>query len=129
MANEKTNREIAVDRWGGAAPEWVLVLADMCDAKSQAVVARSLGVSATMINQALRNSYAGRLDKLEQRVRGTFMNESLNCPVLGEITKRRCIDEQTRPFAPSNCLRIELRHACPRCPNSIELSNERGGRT
>lgn len=114
-----TNVAAARRAWGAAAPEWIIVLAEACDARngSQAAVARRLGYSGAVINQALKNTYAGRLDKLEQKVRGELMNECVQCPVLGEITRRRCIDEQSRAYAATNALRVELRRACPRCPN------------
>ena len=114
-----TNVAFARRSWGEVAPEWVIVLAERCDKSSQSAIARKLGVSGSMINQALKNTYAGRLDRLEMRVRGELMRECVNCPVLGEITERRCIDEQTRPHASTNALRIELRRACPRCPNYL----------
>ncbi len=118
-ADGSTNAVLAQACWGAAAPEWIVVLADACDGSSQAAVSRRLGVSGAMINQALRNTYSGRMDKLEQRVRGELMNERAQCPVLGDITKRRCIDEQTRPYAATNAVRVELRRACPRCVNQI----------
>lgn len=118
MSNDLgSNVTVARGAWGKAAPEWIVVLAESCDTQSQAAVARKLGVSGAMINQALKNTYAGRLDRLEQRVRGDLMNETVACPVLGEITKRRCVDEQGRPYAATNALRVELRRACLRCPN------------
>ena len=52
-----------------------------------------------------------------KRVRGELMKQTVACPVLGEITKRRCMDAQSRAYAATNDLRIELRRACPRCPN------------
>ena len=112
-----TNLALAMQCWGQTAPEWVTALAIACDApgSSQAAIARRFGVSGAMINQALRNTYNGRLDKLEARVRGELMNERVICPVLGEINKRRCIDEQSRPYAATNAVRVELRRACPRC--------------
>ena len=113
-----TNAALAKQSWGKASPEWVITLANACDRSSQAAVARQLGVSGAMINQALRNTYTGRMDKLEQRVRGELMNERVNCPVLGDITKRRCIDEQSREYAATNALRVELRRACPRCEHN-----------
>ena len=115
-----TNRELVRRHWGEAAPEWVVVLADVCDQRNQTKVAQILGVSGAMINQALHNIYAGRLDKLEARVRGELMKETLTCPVLGEITKRRCIDEQSKPFAATNALRVELRRECARCENKLK---------
>jgi len=121
----KSNVDMARAAWGKAAPEWVIVMAEACDARasSQSAISGKLGVSSAMINQALKNTYSGRLDKLEQRVRGELMKQCVACPVLGEITKRRCIDEQGRTqFAPTNAVRVELRRACPRCPNFMRKS-------
>lgn len=113
-----SNAQAVASAWGDAPPEWISILAEACDQKSQSAVAQALRVSPTMVNQVLRNKYAGRLDRVEQRVRGELMRESVNCPVLGEITKRRCIDEQSRPYAATNQMRVELHRACPRCPNA-----------
>lgn len=117
MANEQANVTVARRSWGEAAPEWIIVLAEACDRSNQAAVSRQLGVSGAQVNQVLRNTYAGRLDRLEQKVRGTLMNECVACPVLGEITRRRCIDEQGRDYAATNALRVELRRACKTCAN------------
>lgn len=118
-ADRKTNVQKVAGAWGRAAPEWVVILAEACDARgsSQAEVGRKLGVSGAMINQALANAYTGRLDRLEQRVRGELMKQCVACPVLGEITSRRCMDEQKRAYVPTNAVRRELHKACPRCPN------------
>ncbi|MCC7484587.1 MAG: hypothetical protein IT529_06315 [Burkholderiales bacterium] len=120
MADKPDNVAAVRESWGKAAPEWVVALAEACDRGSQAQVAKALGVSPTQVNQTVHNTYGGRLDRLEQRVRGTLMNQKVACPVLGEITRRRCIDEQGRRYAATNELRIELRRACPRCPNRLD---------
>ncbi len=104
--------------WGVSAPEWVAVLAEECDRTSQAKAAVRLNVSAAMVNQALRNSYKGRLDRLEERVKGEFMNEKVRCPVLGEISTRECLDHQARPFATTNHVRVALFRACRSCPHN-----------
>jgi len=113
----ETNVAMARGAWGEAAPEWVIVLASACDASTQSAVAKKLGVSSAMINTALKNTYTGRMDKLEARVRGELLNEKVRCPVLGDITKRKCLDAQGRSYAATNAMRVELRRACPRCPN------------
>lgn len=123
MADKNTiNMDRARERWGDAAPEWVVVLAEACDAGGQTAIAKKLGISGAQVSQALSNSYPGRLDKLEQRVRGELMNEHVRCPVLGEISKRQCLDEQSKPYASTNALRVELRRACARCDNQIRRS-------
>lgn len=106
--------------WGAHPPEWIVTLAEACDRSSQGKVADLLGVSSTQINQALHNNYAGRMDKLEQRVRGELMKATVDCPVLGEISTRKCLDEQQRPFSSTNSLRLQLFRTCPTCPNRRE---------
>lgn len=113
--DESSNLARAREAWGSAAPEWIMVLAEACDRASQSAIAVRLGVSSATVNRALVRAYAGRLDRLEARVRGELMGTTVSCPVLGEITRRRCADAQARPYAPTNDLRIELRRACPLC--------------
>ncbi len=98
-------------------PPWVLALAEACDKTSQGKVAKRLGVSAAVVNQVLGDSYKGRLDRVETRVRGELMRETVLCPVLGEISKRDCLDHQGRKFHATNRLRVQLFRACRTCPN------------
>lgn len=92
--------------------EWIKALRAECRRTSQIRVARRLGVSATSINQVLGGNYKASTARIEQRVRGELMRETVECPVLGEITKRRCDDEQRRPFASTNPQRIAVYKAC-----------------
>ena len=95
--------------------DWIDVLRAACEASSQTKVARRLAVSAALVNQVLRGRYKASLTRLEARVRGELMRETLSCPVLGEISKRRCQDEQRRPFAATNPQRVALYGACRTC--------------
>ena len=106
--------------WGAHPPAWVLELAEACDRTSQGAVARRLGISTTVVNQALSNSYAGRLDRMEQRVRGELMRETVQCPVLGEINTRACLDHQSRGYQGTNSTRVRLFTACRRCQHRRE---------
>jgi hypothetical protein len=118
-ADGKTNLEKVRRAWGEVPPEWVVILAEACDARasSQSAVAARLGISGAAVNQVLANSYIGRLDKIEARVRGSLMGQTVACPVLGEISKRKCLESQSPTRGATNELRVELRRACPRCPN------------
>lgn len=116
--------------WGGdKTPDWIEALAGACDlAKSQGQVAERLGISAAAVNQVLGNSYKGRLDRVEQRVRGELMKQTVICPVLGEISTRDCLDHQARsikPFHATNPLRVRLHQACPTCPNREDACSSR----
>jgi len=96
--------------------DWIEVLREACKPpSSQADVARRLGVSRTMVSLALQGRYEGNLGRLESLVRGTFMAETVDCPVMGIISRRTCLDEQTRPFAPTNPQRVQVWRACRTC--------------
>lgn len=103
--------------WGKSIPDWIAVLAEQCDASSQGAVAKRLRNSPAVVNQVLGKVYKGRVDLVEQRVRGEFMKAVVMCPVLGEISTSDCIDNQTQKFRPTNPLRVQLRRTCPTCPN------------
>lgn len=110
----------AEQSWPSRLPDWVAVLARACDRASQGKVAKRLGVSAAVVNQVLGNAYKGRLDRVEARVRGELMRETVICPVLGEITKRDCLDHQARKFVATNPMRVRLWQACKTCPHREE---------
>lgn len=114
------NRDRARRCWGAQIPDWIVVLAERCDASSQGKVAGTLRISGAVVNQLLGNSYKGRVDAMEARVRGEFMKATVECPVLGEIKTSDCISNQTVKFRPTNDLRVRLRKTCPKCPNRLE---------
>lgn len=113
-----SNLKVMHASWGTTPPSWIVALAEACDRTSQTKAAARLNVSGAMVNQALHNAYKGRLDRLEERVRGEFMNEKVICPVLGEISSRECLDHQQRPYADTNHIRVALFRACRSCPNN-----------
>jgi DNA-binding transcriptional regulator YdaS (Cro superfamily) len=99
--------------------DWSAALREECEKTSQVAVARRLGISASTINQILKGVYKGNLTRFETLVRGELMRETVVCPVMGEITKRRCHDEQRRPFAVTNPVRVAVWRACrDGCPHS-----------
>ncbi len=107
-------------KWGANPPAWILALAEECDRTGQTKAAQRLGKSSAVVNQALQNKYTGRMDLLEERVRGEFLRETVACPVLGSMSKRDCIDHQARKYSPTNPMRVKLRRACRTCPNRRE---------
>ncbi len=114
-----------------AESDWFTALHEAVARSSQRAVAARLGVSTTMISQALNGRYPSSLRTLEQRVRGTLLAATVDCPVLGEISTRRCADEQRRPFATSNPTRVRLFVTCRSCPHHTNPTNppqSKGGR-
>lgn len=105
--------------WGEAMPDWIVALAEACDAASQSRVAGRLSYSPAVINQVLKGVYPGDVWKVEMAVRGALMAETVACPVLGEIDTQRCLVEQRRPFAATSSLRVQVYRACRAgCPHS-----------
>jgi len=95
-----------------ADADWIKILRDECERTSQTKVAARLGVSDSSVNQLLKGSYKASTKRLEARVRGELMKETVTCPVLGEISSKRCQDHQARPFATTNPTRVALYMAC-----------------
>lgn len=106
----------AIDRaraaWGEALPDWVLVLAERCDASSQAKVAKEIGYSGAVVSHVLKAAYTGDMAKVEKAVRGAFLAATVDCPVLGDIGGNECLGHQRRKFAMTNHIRVALYRAC-----------------
>lgn len=88
-----------------------------CQATSQAEVARRLEVSDGTVSNALKGRYIGNVERMAERIRGTLLNATVACPVLGEISARICQDEREKPFQP-NGPRVRLWRACQKCPHN-----------
>ena len=82
---------------------------------SQAEIARKLGVSDGTISNALKGRYIGNVDALAERIRGELLNQTVRCPILGQITSRICQDERKKPFHTANPMRVQLWRACKTC--------------
>jgi hypothetical protein len=113
-----------------AAPraDWIAALAAECERTSQGKAAKRLGVSGAVVNQALRGNYCGRLDRLEQRVRGELMASTLVCPELGTISTKQCQDEQATPYHTASRMRVAVYRACRAgCANFKGEASPQGG--
>jgi transcriptional regulator with XRE-family HTH domain len=82
-------------------------------------VARRLGISKEAVSQVLNGKYGASLSRIEQRVKGALLGETVDCPILGDIKRNVCLDWQAKPFAATNELRVMLYRACrDGCPHS-----------
>lgn len=99
--------------------DWLNVLRAACKRTSQAKVAAQIGYSPAVVNQVLKGAYTGNIDKVRAKIEGALMGATVECPVIGEIPRDRCVDHQNRrQFAATNPLRVQLHSACQECPNS-----------
>ncbi len=101
------------------APTWVRRLAEEADRVGQTAVARRIDYSAATVSQVLSNSYRGDLRRVEQMVLGALMEETVDCPVKGEMARNVCLKWQDKPFAITSADRTRMYHACRAgCPHS-----------
>lgn len=98
--------------WGGAVPDWIVRLAEACDARSIRQVAVSIKVSPALVSRVINAKYAASLDFLAGRVRGMLMAENLACPALGMISAAQCREEQAKPFCSASPLAVSVYRAC-----------------
>ena len=98
--------------WGAAAPDWILRLAEACDARSIRQVAVSIKVSPALVSRVINARYAASLDFLAGRVRAMLMAEILACPALGMISAAQCQEEQGKPFVSASPLAVSVYRAC-----------------
>jgi len=120
---QKNFIEAAAAAWG-SVPPWVTALAERVTADGLAAAGRRCGYSAATLSYVLANKYRGDIGRVEQAVRGAFLNERVMCPVVGEIGRDRCLKEQKRDDVGVSAARTRLYHKCrgigvPRCPHSL----------
>lgn len=100
------------------SPSWLDVLAAECRRTSQSAAADRIGVSEAVVSQVLKGKYPGRVDRVQARVEGALMAQTVTCPILGDLQRNECLDHQVRPFAATNSQRVALWRMCKTCPNS-----------
>jgi len=101
-----------------AEPKWLAELRRACKESSQAAVAERLGVSSSQVCQILKGTYKGNWRPVEEKVKGIYMGEEVDCPVFGDIPKNVCQDWQAKPQAFTNSIRSMMYDACRACPFS-----------
>lgn len=119
-----TPLDLAHEAWGTPLPDWIETLALACGRTSQARVAEQLDRSPAVISQVLRKIYPADLTRIEERVRGVFMDGRVACPGLGEIAVQLCQDWRGKAgkLEVGNPLRVRMFRACNGCPRHKEIS-------
>jgi hypothetical protein len=112
--------------WGEAMPKWVRVLAEEANRTNATLAARRIGYSLAVLSHVFSRNYRGDMSKVEARVRGALMGETVTCPVVGEIGRDRCLSEQAMGNTGASSIRAKLFRACRGgCPHS-RLTREEG---
>jgi len=111
----------ASSAWGDTMPDWIVILAEACNAETQSAVAKKLGYSSTAVSLVLSNNYEkGDIVRFEAVVRGALMAETVHCPVLStEIGRDVCSNWQKRPFSTASSNAVRMYQGCRSgCPHS-----------
>lgn len=77
-------------------------------------VAGELGCTDSLISQLRTLSYPSP-QKWYRRIVEKYGNETIDCPVVGEISLERCSRERERPWSSANPTRWALSQTCPVC--------------
>lgn len=112
--------------WGDPLPDWIETLALECQSKSQSQVAKALDVSGATVSQVLRGKYAGSTARMEERVRGVYLDGKVMCPALGELPVNECLRHRDRAktFEMGSPLRATMYRACNRCRRFTEKPDD-----
>lgn len=126
----RTSNQSAVDHvakahasWG-EAPDWVLALAEACNATSLKLAGKRINYSGSSISQVISRTYRGDMARMEAMVRGAFMAATVTCPELGEMARHICLDWQRRPYTDASAMHIRMWRACQSCPNAARRNRE-----
>lgn len=99
---------------------WIEVLRQACESSTQGAVAERIGYSTTVVNQVLKGAYKGDLQRVQRAVEGALMGSTVDCPVVGEIPRQKCVEHQRATFRSTNHMAVQLYNACRSgCPNSF----------
>jgi len=113
VAKKLDNVAKARAAWSDNAPDWIIALAEACNAETQAAIGRKLSYSASTVSQVLSNTYQlGDMARVEAVVRGALMAETVACPVIGEIGRDVCQGWQKRPFSTASANAVRMHQAC-----------------
>src|SRR5690606_29784986 len=61
--------------WGGQPPRWIVALATACDAGSQGLTARQLGISKSAVSLLIANRYTGSAAAMQKRIENSLPAE------------------------------------------------------
>jgi hypothetical protein len=98
-------------------PEWIGVLRAHASAHGQKASGRAIGYSGSYVCSIINGKITSGLDAVQQAVEGALMGKTVDCPVIGDIPRNRCLEHQAKPFAATSPMRVALSRACPTCPN------------
>lgn len=112
--------------WPGEPPAFVVALAEEATRASLAGAAKKIGYTGGLVSNIIANKYPAGTERIEAKVRGALMNETVTCPILGEIGRDHCLDEQAKPRMATSSIRSKLYRACRNGCRHSRIKTEAG---
>lgn len=100
--------------------EQLKLFRDKCNELGQSEVARRLNKSSSAVCQLFHDNYKADPGAILQAVEVTFGMSTVICPVMGEISLKRCDDERKIPLSAASPRRIRMHNACKECGGRLE---------
>lgn len=122
------NVQKVMQAWGADVPEWILVLAEQCDASNQKSVAKAMNYKPATINLVLANKWTASLTNIEQAFKGAFEHATVSCPVpgYGELPVHECLANQRKPYTNGNHTEVQRYVYCSgQCEHSRRVNDRR----
>lgn len=116
--------EKAEAAYGDGLPDWVAELAKLADREGLGGAEKRISYSRSAISTVINGKYTGHVGRVEQMVRGALMAATVDCPVLGELARNRCLEWQSKPYAATSSHRVQMFVACQNCPNATGKKGE-----
>ena len=87
------------------------------EVKSMVTIEDRGGALSGRVTQILRKQYAAAMDRIEERVRGVFMDGRVECPALGAVAAHECQDWRAaaRVFNSGSPQKRQMYRACRGC--------------
>ena len=93
--------------------DWHQELQRVAEKLSRRQLAARLDCSTAMVSQVVNGKYAAhRIESFREKFEGAFMGYCVECPVVGELARDKCVAFQNREFCATNPTRVQLYHAC-----------------
>ena len=93
--------------------KWHRNLCEVAERLSRRQIAERLDCSTALVSMVVNGKYAEhRITDFKEKFEGEFMGHCVMCPVVGELTRNRCLAFQSREFCATNPTRVQLYRAC-----------------
>lgn len=104
---------------------WITTLRQAVVAHGLRAISKRIGYSPGAISSVLSDKYTANTGRIQSAVEGALMASTVECPVLGDLPRQRCVEHQRAGFRATNPMRVALSRACPSCTHRSQQCKSR----